>query len=63
MRDARSYVHRFAVVGGVVGLLQLAGCQVVAASGDTAASVDAATQAVLQFVGDFARQALAAFLF
>ena len=46
------------VVCGVVGLLELAGCQQ-----DPTASLDSTTQALMQFVGDFARQALAAYLF
>jgi hypothetical protein len=49
-------------VCGAAALL-LAGCGPVAASGDPAASVDAAVQALQQFLGDFARQAVAAFLF
>jgi len=49
-------------VCGAAALL-LAGCGPVAASGDPAASADAVVQALRQFIGDFARQAVAAFLF
>jgi len=62
MKGACRAVGRFAGVCGAAALL-LAGCGPLAASGDPAASVDAAVQALQQFLGDFARQAVAAFLF
>ena len=60
----RVYQHarRFAAMCGIIASLGVAGCQQAAGQTDPAASLDSATQALVQFVGDFARQALAAYL-
>ncbi|HOW18440.1 MAG TPA: hypothetical protein PLC79_05335 [Phycisphaerae bacterium] len=63
MREAYRYARGLARICGAAVLLVPAGCQAVAGPGDPAASVDAVVQALQQFLGDFARQALAAFLF
>lgn len=52
-------VRELAAVSGAVALLSLAGCQGTAAE----VSLDSAAQSLVQFVGDFARQVLAAYLF
>lgn len=56
------HARRFAVMCGVIASLGLAGCQQAAGQTDPSVSLDSATQALMQFVGDFARQALAAYL-
>ena len=63
MKEGYQHTRRFAVMCSVIALLGLAGCQQVAAQADPTASLDSSTQALMQFVGDFARQALAAFFF
>ena len=60
MKEAHQYHHymkRIAVIGSLIVLSCLAGCRQEAGT-----SLDSATQTLTQFIGDFARQALAAFL-
>jgi hypothetical protein len=63
MKEAYQHARRLAVMCSVIALLGLASCQQAAAQADPTASLDSSTQALLQFVEDFARQALAAYLF
>jgi len=63
MKEGYQHARRFAVMCSMIALLGLAGCQQAAAQADPSASLDTTTQALMQFVGDFARQALAAYLF
>ena len=53
----RKRAIQLAAICATTTLLSVAGCQDAAADG----SLDSATQSLLQFVGDFARQVLAAY--
>lgn len=59
IRVNRERVLRLAAVCAATALLGVAGCQNAATDG----SLDSAAPSLLQFVGDFARQVLAAYLF
>lgn len=63
MKEAFQHARRFAAVCGILALLGLAGCQRAAVDAAASVSLDTTTQALMQFVEDFARQALAAYLF
>jgi hypothetical protein len=62
MKEDYQHVRRFAVMCSIIVLLGLTGCQQAATQADSSASLDSTTQTLMQFVGDFARQAFAAYL-
>jgi hypothetical protein len=53
---------RAAMIGSTLTLLAVSGCGVGSASADPAAMIDGAASTLAQFLADFARQALAAYL-
>ena len=59
MKKDYQHARRFAAMCSIIVLLGLTGCQQVATQADP---LDTTTQALMQFVGDFARQAFAAYL-
>jgi len=59
MKGTHHHQSRLAMMCCAVALLGLVGCQ----AGASQVSLDSAAQSLVEFVGDFARQFLAAYLF